>query len=131
MGDEGSDDQVKKNDHSSERENVKPEEPAKQGLDYSDDWMIDDVGAMESSDEEKEAKSEINLKEAAKDDNKPSSVESKKGLVYSDNWMIDDVGAIDSSDEEPVADQRPKVSEETKFLALKAPSYSDIASKRP
>merc|ERR1711976_1032346 len=35
----------------------------KKGLDYSDDWMIDDVGAIESSDEEGNETEEVNEKE--------------------------------------------------------------------
>ncbi len=80
----------------------------KHGLQYSQDWMIDDVGDIESSDEEpgkkikKSADEKINdnVEDSITSTTKESKVEEKDGLIYSQDWMIEDVGAIEDTDDE-------------------------------
>ena len=64
--------------------------------DISDDWMNDDVGVIESSDEEENVISQTNseVKVDEKGENKIVRPE------ICDDWMDDDVGIIESSDEE-------------------------------
>merc|ERR1711973_231783 len=73
----------------------------------SEDWMIDDVGTIESTDEEDcEVKVDISKTEKKEDakttehitTTEPASVATKPTI--SEDWMIDDVGTIESSDEE-------------------------------
>merc|ERR1711915_173933 len=92
----------------------------------SEDWMIDDVGTMESSDDEEiptntdfEFKDVKSINELDKETKKPS---------ISEDWMIDDVGTIESSDEEEVMEERKKEVKASP-LPLPRPSYSSIASK--
>ena len=80
-----------------------------------EEWMIDDVGTMSLSDDEKNVIDSIKVIEASK----PDDFASKP--VIGEEWMIDDVGTIESSDEEE--------KEAQKLLALPMPKYSDIAAK--
>ena len=103
----------------------------KKGLEYSQDWMIDDVGAIEDSDEEDPKDDKI------EETTKTKCEEKRQAVNYSEYWMIDDVGIIESSDEEWVK-ETPKnknnvinSNKVTTPLALPAPKYSDIASKLP
>ena len=126
---------------------LKSEQPGKE---ISDSWMIDDVGTIESSDEEKE-----NIKPTIKAMDQQSKTEIDKDLKnckkyqeISDDWMIDDVGIIESSDEEEVVAEsnisliQGKLIEsnsitDTKsanepnkvMLALPQPTYSSITAK--
>merc|ERR1711915_92061 len=70
-------------------------------LSISDDWMIDDVGTIETSHDE-EIPTKTDFKEAEFKDVKSINEieqETKKPSI-SEDWMIDDVGTIESSDEE-------------------------------
>jgi hypothetical protein len=109
----------------------------KQALQYSQDWMIDDVGNIESSDGEPDNKVKESVDEKFSDNvedismetstSKESKVEDKEGLKYSQDWMIDDVGAIEDSDDEQevinasakiVIENKEEKNVETKTLCL-------------
>ena len=94
---------VKSEDISTVKQSTVVEE--KKGLEYSQDWMIDDVGAIEDSEDESEATKQ-NERAEIKTALEEVKIEEKKGLEYSQDWMIDDVGAIEDSDDEEVADNK-------------------------
>merc|ERR1711962_1536862 len=83
-----------------------------------EDWMIDDVGTIESSDDEDEmAKHQKETEIKNVKDSKKSKSECEP--VLGEEWMIDDVGTIESSEDEESDTQ----------LALPMPTHSAIASK--
>merc|ERR1719239_338789 len=91
-----------------------------------EEWMIDDVGTIESSDEEDTAEtSKTNASEGTTEHIpfKKEKIDTSIKPVIGEEWMIDDVGTMDSSDDDLEEEKlhRP--------LALPMPSYSDIASK--
>ncbi|XP_023348442.1 uncharacterized protein LOC111717154 isoform X2 [Eurytemora carolleeae] len=125
--------------------------PEQSGNEISDSWMIDDVGTIESSDEEEE-----NIKSTIKAMDQQSKTEINKDLKnyknyksqeISDDWMVDDVGIIESSDEEgndaesnvsliqnkfsksdSMKQTKSSIEQNEVMLALPQPTYSSIAA---
>jgi len=125
--------------------------PEQSGNEISDSWMIDDVGTIESSDEEEE-----NIKSTIKAMDQQSKTEINKDLKnyknyksqeISDDWMVDDVGIIESSDIEgddaetnvsliqnkfsksdSIKQTKSSIEQNEVMLALPQPTYSSIAA---
>merc|ERR1740128_1481303 len=72
-----------------------------------EEWMIDDVGTMESSDDEEVGKS--TMKDALEKQSKTALETEEKNNpptrpVIGEEWMIDDVGTMESSDDEEITE---------------------------
>merc|ERR1711915_1020805 len=96
----------------------------------SEDWMIDDVGTIESSDEESDRRHvtsediavKMNETKVVKEVSQPTS--NKPSI--SEDWMIDDVGTMESSDDEEIP-----TNTDFEFKDVKSINELDKETKKP